>query len=119
MFRMSVRELCSLAFVASTTFLVCYLTPYFFNVSEPWDLNGLYFLGYLAILFLIGVVASALSFVHPLLVWLFAIFGQLLFLAVIHGGGPLMVLGLIYVSVYSLAVVFGAFVKLKVRVSDK
>ena len=97
-----------------------WLSPKVFGVSEPWDASSAKLLMYLLLLFLIGVIGSAMSRQSYWHVALGTFIGQLVFIIIILGGGPLIFVGAIYTAIYSIATLAGGWVySFKPKCGDK
>jgi len=88
------------------------LSPAITGAAEPWDADQPYLL---VSLLLAGIVGQ---FAYPGNIWamvggLFA--GQLFFMVTFLGVGPLILVGVGVLVVYSIAALFGAYVGLRLR----
>jgi hypothetical protein len=80
--------------------------------AEPWDAEGAY---YPASLLLAGLLSG---FIRPQYFWvhyLGVIFGQLTFMLLFVPGGPLIIVGIAFLAVYSLITLAGAAAGVGVR----
>ena len=92
--------------------LVWALAPWLAGEREPWDAEGFY---YISALLVAGVVVGLLT---PRPLWahyLGAISGQLLYILLTIGVDPLLVVGIIFLLVYTLLFLVGAAVAAQVR----
>ncbi len=81
------------------------LSPMLTGHAEPWDANGLY---YPAMLFVAGIVLGAIG---PRAIWAHAVgivLGQFLYMLIFLPLSPLMLLGIVFLLVYSLLTLGGA-----------
>lgn len=81
------------------------LSPSVTGHLEPWDAEGVY---YPATLFVAGLVLGAIG---PRAIWTRAagiVLGQLLYMLVFLPIGPLLLLGVVFLTVYSLLTLGGA-----------
>ena len=96
------------AFLAAsaTAFAVWALSPFLTGYQEPWDAPGIY---YYVALFLAGALSGLIA-AKPL--WAHyagGIVGQLLYALVFLPVGPLAVVGLLFLAVWSLLFLGGAY----------
>jgi len=85
--------------------LVWALSPALSGHAEPWDAEGVY---YPASLLLTGLLSG---FIRPQYFWvhyLGVILGQLAFMLLFVPGGPLIIVGIALLAVYSLITLAGA-----------
>jgi hypothetical protein len=102
----------TLLIAAATAFAVWALSPWFTAFKEPWDAPGLY---YSAALLLAGMLSGVIK-AKPLWAhYLGSIFGQLLYAMVFLPSGPLAVVGLLFLALWSLLFLAGAYLDALVR----
>jgi hypothetical protein len=105
-----------LAGLASTAAWV--MSPYVTGHQEPWDADGFYYIATLAV----GGLASGLLAPKPL--WAHyagSVSGQVIYELLFLELGPLLVVGFVFLLVYSLLFVGGAFLgsSIRLRFSDR
>ncbi len=92
--------------------LVWVLSPWLTGQREPWDAAGFYYVGALLVA---GLVAGLLA---PRPLWahyLGALGGQLIYLLLISGFDPLLVVGLLLLLGYTLLFLVGAALAAQIR----
>ncbi len=103
-----------LAFLVASAaaFIVWALSPWFTGYPEPWDATGIYY--YVALLAL--GTASGLIAGKPLWAqYVGGVFGQLLYGLLFLPLGPLAAVGLLFLAMWSLLFLAGAYVGSRVR----
>ena len=100
-------------FLASATaFAIWALSPWLTGYKEPWDALGVYY--YVALL-LAGAVSGLIT-AKPLWAhYVGSIFGQLLFALLFLPIGPLAVIGLLFLMMWSLLFLVGAYLGSRMR----
>ena len=89
--------------------LIMWLSPAILLAEEPWDARGASFVLYLAALFFAGFIGAKLSKKYFYMVAVGVYLGQVVFLMAFIGGGPLFLVGMVYIAIYSLSALFGAY----------
>lgn len=91
---------------SATAAVVWALSPWFTGHKEPWDAPGVY---YAAALLLAGMLSGLINS-RPLWAhFLGAIFGQVLYAVVFLPLGPLAAVGLLFLALWSLLFLAGAY----------
>jgi len=89
------------------------LSPYATGHREPWDADGFYYI----ISLVASGVASGILAPRPLWAqYLGAVLGQMMYALLFLELGPLLVIGLGFLLVYSLLFVAGGFVGSRIRI---
>ena len=97
---------------SATAFAVWALSPWFTGHKEPWDAPGVY---YYAALLIAGMLSGLIN-AKPLWAhYLGSIFGQLFYAVVFLPFGPLAVVGLLFLALWSLLFLAGAYLGALVR----
>ena len=97
---------------SAAAFAVWALSPWFTGFKEPWDAPGFY---YSAALLLAGMLSGVIN-AKPLWAhYLGSIFGQLFYAVVFLPFGPLAVVGLLFLALWSLLFLAGAYLGALVR----
>ena len=109
MLKLSVTSFRALIIAFVLSFLLMWLSPVIVGTIEPWDANGIKFLLYLLQLFLIGVISTALSKYSYLSSAFGAFLGQLVYVIIILGSGPLVILGALYIGLFSVSTLAGGY----------
>ena len=94
-------------------YLLMLLSPALFGVLEPWDINGVKFVLYLAILFVIGIISSIVSKCSYWFSILGSIIGQLFYVIINLEGGPLVFIGASFIATYSISTLVGGYLYCK------
>lgn len=88
------------------------LSSLFTGHAEPWDAGGTY---YPAALFLAGLLSGLLAAKPLWVLYLGSIVGQAMYMLLFLPSGPLMVVGLAFLALWSLLFIGGAYVGSRVR----
>lgn len=97
---------------SATAFAVWALSPGLTGFEEPWDAPGVYY--YVALL--VAGAVSGLVTAKPLwALYVGSIFGQLLFGLMFLPIGPLAVIGLLFLFIWSLLFLVGAYFGSRMR----
>ncbi|WP_312379920.1 hypothetical protein [Stutzerimonas balearica] len=111
--RPSARPVLQALLIASLAgVLIWALSPWASGQAEPWDGDGLYYSG---ALFTAGVLAG---FIVPRPLWaqyLGVIVGQVLYLLLFLPIGPLLAVGLVFLLLWSLLFLAGAYAGARLR----
>ena len=95
-----------------TAFVVWALSPWLTGYKEPWDAPGLYY--YVALL-VAGVVSGFIA-AKPLWAhYVGSVFGQFLYGLLFLPMGPLAIVGLLFLALWSLLFLGGAYIGSRIR----
>jgi hypothetical protein len=88
------------------------LSPLITGHAEPWDASGIY---YTAALVLSGFLSGLLAATPLWLLYIGSIFGQVMYLFLFLPSGPLIIVGLVFLLLWSLLFLGGAYMGSRVR----
>ena len=109
---MSREKVISFLFAAALGAAIWAFSPKILGVIEPWDAQSPY---YFVSLFLSGLFVGAVVPRHFWVALVGIVAGQLIYMLVFLPKGPLLPLGLIFLGVYGVLTLFGAFLSAKLR----
>lgn len=92
--------------------LIWAMSPVVTGAVEPWDAESRY---YFVSLFIAGVLVGVFHPNNPWAVFLGIVIGQLIYMAVFLATGPLILLGILFLIVYSLLALLGGFLACGLR----
>ena len=99
-------------FAALLGAIVWFLSPYITGEVEPWDAFPLF---YLVSLIIAGIIAAIPKTASLASIYVGAIVGQFLYMLVFLPSGPLILVGVFSLAIYSLLTLVGPLVKRRVN----